>query len=236
MVQPRPGPARDGRAAGRAAARGPGVRATSTTRSTRRCPACGSCARPSPASTTGSTARGMPSAVQRGERQPLGRRARRADARGGEPRPREPRPLPAGLHRLRGAARRLQGVHRHPHPARGRARLRLHRTTTLRREMQGRGLSALLFSNPCNPTGKLVQGDELARWVGVAREQECSLLIDEFYSHYVWTGRPGPAAGRERRALRRGREPRSGGALRRPDQELALPGLARDLDGRAASR
>jgi aspartate/methionine/tyrosine aminotransferase len=61
----------------------------------------------------------------------------------------------------------------------------------LRREVQGRGLSALLFSNPCNPTGKLVQGDELARWVGVAREQECALLIDEFYSHYIWTGRPG---------------------------------------------
>ena len=61
----------------------------------------------------------------------------------------------------------------------------------LRREVQGRGLSALLFSNPCNPTGKLVQGDELARWVGVAREQECVLLIDEFYSHYIWTGRPG---------------------------------------------
>ncbi|HET9449694.1 MAG TPA: pyridoxal phosphate-dependent aminotransferase [Aggregicoccus sp.] len=61
----------------------------------------------------------------------------------------------------------------------------------LRREIQGRGLSALLFSNPCNPTGKLVQGEELARWVGIARELECSLLIDEFYSHYVWTGRPG---------------------------------------------
>lgn len=61
----------------------------------------------------------------------------------------------------------------------------------LRREIQGRGLSALLLSNPCNPTGKLVQGEELSRWVGVAREQECSLLIDEFYSHYVWTGRPG---------------------------------------------
>ncbi|ATB31659.1 pyridoxal phosphate-dependent aminotransferase [Melittangium boletus] len=60
----------------------------------------------------------------------------------------------------------------------------------LRREVQGRGLSALLFSNPCNPTGKLVQGDELARWVSVARELECTLLIDEFYSHYVWTGRP----------------------------------------------
>jgi aspartate/methionine/tyrosine aminotransferase len=61
----------------------------------------------------------------------------------------------------------------------------------LRREIQGRGLSALLLSNPCNPTGKLVQGDELQRWVRMARELDCSLLIDEFYSHYVWTGRPG---------------------------------------------
>ena len=56
----------------------------------------------------------------------------------------------------------------------------------LRREITGRGLSALLFSNPCNPTGKVIQGSELESWVGVARELGCSLLIDEFYSHYVW--------------------------------------------------
>jgi N-succinyldiaminopimelate aminotransferase len=61
----------------------------------------------------------------------------------------------------------------------------------LRKEIQGRGLSALLLSNPCNPTGKLVQGEELSQWVRTARELECSLLIDEFYSHYVWTARPG---------------------------------------------
>jgi aspartate/methionine/tyrosine aminotransferase len=61
----------------------------------------------------------------------------------------------------------------------------------LRKEIQGRGLSALLLSNPCNPTGKLVQGEELSRWVRIARELDCSLLIDEFYSHYVWTARPG---------------------------------------------
>ncbi len=75
-----------------------------------------------------------------------------------------------------------------------------------------------------------------ARWVDVARELDCTLLFDEFYSHYVWTGRPGAAAGRERRALRRGRRPRSGRHLRRAHQELALPGLARDLDGRPAQR
>jgi len=61
----------------------------------------------------------------------------------------------------------------------------------LRREVHGRGLSALLLSNPCNPTGKLIQGDDLARWVGVAREEDAALLIDEFYSHYIWAGRPG---------------------------------------------
>src|SRR5580765_4131972 len=57
----------------------------------------------------------------------------------------------------------------------------------LRREITGRGLSALLLSNPCNPTGKVIQGDELQGWVRLAREVGCSLLIDEFYSHYIWT-------------------------------------------------
>jgi N-succinyldiaminopimelate aminotransferase len=61
----------------------------------------------------------------------------------------------------------------------------------LRKEVTGRGLSALLLSNPCNPTGKLVQGDELARWVELARDLDCAILLDEFYSHYVWTGVPG---------------------------------------------
>jgi N-succinyldiaminopimelate aminotransferase len=61
----------------------------------------------------------------------------------------------------------------------------------LRREVQGRGLGALLLSNPCNPTGKLVQGEELNRWVSLARELDCALLVDEFYSHYIWTARPG---------------------------------------------
>jgi aspartate/methionine/tyrosine aminotransferase len=61
----------------------------------------------------------------------------------------------------------------------------------LRREIMGRGLSALLLSNPCNPTGKLVEGDELARWVATARELDCALLLDEFYSHYVYRPRRG---------------------------------------------
>jgi aspartate/methionine/tyrosine aminotransferase len=58
----------------------------------------------------------------------------------------------------------------------------------LRREILGRGLSALLLSNPCNPTGKHVAGAELAAWVETARDVDCALLLDEFYSHYLWTG------------------------------------------------
>ncbi len=61
----------------------------------------------------------------------------------------------------------------------------------LRREILGRGFGAILMSNPCNPTGKLVEGEELARWVATARELECSLLLDEFYSHYIYRAAPG---------------------------------------------
>lgn len=57
----------------------------------------------------------------------------------------------------------------------------------LRREILGRGLSAVLLSNPCNPTGKHVRGEELAAWVRTAHELDCALLMDEFYSHYVYT-------------------------------------------------
>lgn len=59
-------------------------------------------------------------------------------------------------------------------------------TEQLRAEVLGRGLSALLLSNPCNPTGKTLAGDELASWVETARALDCALLIDEFYSHYIW--------------------------------------------------
>jgi N-succinyldiaminopimelate aminotransferase len=65
---------------------------------------------------------------------------------------------------------------------------------SLRREILGRGLGALLLSNPCNPTGKLIADAQLEGWVATARALDCSLLIDEFYSHYVWE-RPAVAGG-----------------------------------------
>ncbi len=47
-------------------------------------------------------------------------------------------------------------------------------------------LDALLISNPCNPTGVVMRGEELAAWAELARTRGTTLLMDEFYSHYVF--------------------------------------------------
>lgn len=54
-------------------------------------------------------------------------------------------------------------------------------------------LRALLISNPCNPTGRAIAGDVLARWVALARRQDVTLLLDEFYSHYHYDTDPDSA-------------------------------------------
>lgn len=57
----------------------------------------------------------------------------------------------------------------------------------LRKEVMGRGLGALLISNPCNPTGRAIRGETLRGWVSIARRLDATLILDEFYSHYVWS-------------------------------------------------
>ncbi|MCB9730451.1 MAG: pyridoxal phosphate-dependent aminotransferase [Deltaproteobacteria bacterium] len=56
----------------------------------------------------------------------------------------------------------------------------------LREEILGKGLSALLLSNPCNPTGQAIRGGALASWVEICRELGCWLILDEFYAHYLY--------------------------------------------------
>jgi len=57
------------------------------------------------------------------------------------------------------------------------------------------GLSAHLFSNPCNPTGAVLSGERLAGLVAVARSLRLTLLCDEFYSHFIYTPDHRPGAG-----------------------------------------
>lgn len=55
-------------------------------------------------------------------------------------------------------------------------------------------IGAFVFSNPCNPTGEVIAGDELARYVDMAGKYNCLLGCDEFYSHFIYNqdGSPGP--------------------------------------------
>jgi aspartate/methionine/tyrosine aminotransferase len=56
----------------------------------------------------------------------------------------------------------------------------------MREAVVGTGLGALLLSNPCNPTGQLVAGEDLNAFVETSRELGCALIVDEFYSHYIY--------------------------------------------------
>lgn len=58
--------------------------------------------------------------------------------------------------------------------------------SNLKEAIQGMGLGAVLFSNPCNPTGQVIEGDELKSWIDLFREEEVVGIMDEFYSHYLY--------------------------------------------------
>jgi aspartate/methionine/tyrosine aminotransferase len=70
------------------------------------------------------------------------------------------------------------------------------------RAVREAGLSALILSNPCNPTGQVIRGEPLQAMLETARREDCLLLMDEFYSHYIyergsdgtWGPGPGPVS------------------------------------------
>ncbi len=64
----------------------------------------------------------------------------------------------------------------------------------LREAIVGGGLGAMLLSNPANPTGHRIAGEELRSWVRMAREYGCALILDEFYAHYVYGEAEGASA------------------------------------------
>ncbi len=68
------------------------------------------------------------------------------------------------------------------------------RPGALRQQIVDQGVGALLLSNPCNPTGNVLRGDDLFQVVAAARELRVTLLLDEFYSHYVYEAAAGGRA------------------------------------------
>ena len=63
------------------------------------------------------------------------------------------------------------------------------------REVEELGLGAFVLSNPCNPTGNVIQGKDLDELVRLARTRPLTLLLDEFYSHFIYTPTGAPGAG-----------------------------------------
>jgi aspartate/methionine/tyrosine aminotransferase len=47
-------------------------------------------------------------------------------------------------------------------------------------------MKAFVVSTPCNPTGNLVAGDDLAALLSIARKHDVTMLMDEFYSHFIF--------------------------------------------------
>lgn len=83
-----------------------------------------------------------------------------------------------------------------PVPIRGRAEDGFTFTAArLLAEIDALKLSALVLSNPCNPTGNVIQSEELRQLVDGARTRGTTLIMDEFYSHYIYTADGKPGAG-----------------------------------------
>ncbi|MFN0207587.1 MAG: pyridoxal phosphate-dependent aminotransferase [Planctomycetota bacterium] len=62
-------------------------------------------------------------------------------------------------------------------------------------EIDEKGLGAFVVSNPCNPTGNVIQGAELREMVNIARDKNVTLILDEFYSHFIYLPDGRPASG-----------------------------------------
>jgi aspartate/methionine/tyrosine aminotransferase len=54
-----------------------------------------------------------------------------------------------------------------------------------RKDIQTQGLAVVLASNPRNPTGQVIHGEELKELVGITKEGT-TLILDEFYSWYIY--------------------------------------------------
>ena len=55
-------------------------------------------------------------------------------------------------------------------------------------QLRSRRTAAVLLCNPCNPTGKVFQREELETILGFARDHDLLIFCDETYEYLVWPG------------------------------------------------
>jgi len=55
-----------------------------------------------------------------------------------------------------------------------------------RKDIRSQGIQVLIASNPRNPTGQVIRDGELSDLVALARESSTTVILDEFYSWYLY--------------------------------------------------
>ncbi|THH27778.1 hypothetical protein EUX98_g6412 [Antrodiella citrinella] len=56
----------------------------------------------------------------------------------------------------------------------------------IKKDIKTQGLQVILASNPRNPTGQVIQGEPLKDLVQLSRDTTTTLILDEFYSWYIY--------------------------------------------------
>lgn len=56
----------------------------------------------------------------------------------------------------------------------------------IKSEIEKQKLGAIIFSNPSNPTGNILMGEDLKNLLDFARQKGILLIIDEFYFNYIY--------------------------------------------------
>ncbi|PIL24282.1 hypothetical protein GSI_14035 [Ganoderma sinense ZZ0214-1] len=56
----------------------------------------------------------------------------------------------------------------------------------IKRDIMTQGLEVIIASNPRNPTGQVIQGQDLKDLVDTCRDASATLIMDEFYSWYLY--------------------------------------------------
>jgi len=75
----------------------------------------------------------------------------------------------------------------HPHPVMTREKDGFRLTPeSFENAIEETDLAAFVVSNPCNPTGNAIAGDELAALLQKARKHGVTMFMDEFYSHFIY--------------------------------------------------